>query len=61
MRDIDYDEAVEKANMLNCPVKEINCVDENSVHDSIKYLIAKIFLDDLDDKEKEELKNNLKE
>ena len=47
--------------MLNCPVKEINCVDENSVHDSIKYLIAKIFLDDLDDKEKEELKNNLKE
>ena len=61
LRDIDYDEAVEKANMLNCPVKEINCVDENSVHDSIKYLIAKIFLDDLDDKEKEELKNNLKE
>ena len=61
LRDIDYDEAVEKANILNCPVKEINCVDENSVHDSIKYLIAKIFLDDLDDKEKEELKNNLKE
>ena len=61
LRDIDYDEAVEKANILNCQVKEINCVDENSVHDSIKYLIAKIFLDDLDDKEKEELKNNLKE
>ena len=61
LRDIDYDEAVEKANILNCQVKEINCVDESSVHDSIKYLIAKIFLDDLDDKEKEELKNNLKE
>ena len=61
LRDIDYDEAVEKANILNCPLIEINCVDENSVHNSIKYLIAKIFLDDLDDKEKEELKNNLKE
>ena len=61
LRDIDYDEAIEKANMLNCPLKEINCVDENSVHDSIKYLIAKIFFDDLGDKEKEELKNNLKE
>jgi small GTP-binding protein len=61
LRDIDYDEAVEKANALNCSLREINCVDKYSVHDSIKYLIAKIFLDDLDDKEKEELKNNLKE
>ena len=61
LRDIDYDEAIEKSNAMNCQLKEINCVDNNSVHDSIKYLIAKIFLDDLDDKEKEELKNNLKE
>ena len=61
LRDIDYDEAVEKANALNCSLREINCVDKDSVHDSIKYLIAKIFLDDLDEKEKEELKNMLKE
>ena len=61
LRDIDYDEAVEKANVLNCSLREINCVDKDSVHDSIKYLIAKIFLDDLDEKEKEELKNMLKE
>ena len=60
LRDIDYDEAVEKANALNCSLREINCVDKDSVHDSIKYLIAKIFLDDLDEKEKEELKNMLK-
>ena len=61
LRDIDYDEAAEKANALNCSLREINCVDKDSVHDSIKYLIAKIFLDDLDEKEKEELKNMLKE
>ena len=61
LRDIDYDEAVEKAKVLNCSIREINCVDKDSVHDSIKYLIAKIFLDDLDEKEKEELKNMLKE
>ena len=61
LRDIDYDEAVEKANSLNCILKEINCVDENSVHDTIKYLVAKIFFNDLDDNEKEKVKNMLKE
>ena len=61
LRDIDYDEAVEKANSLNCILKEINCVDENSVHDTIKYLVAKIFFNDLDDSEKEKIKEMLKE
>ena len=60
LRDIDYDEAVEKANSLNCILKEINCVDENSVHDTIKYLVAKIFFNDLDDSEKEKIKETLK-
>ena len=61
LRDIDYDEAVEKANSLNCILKEINCVDENSVHDTIKYLVAKIFFNDLDVSEKEKIKEMLKE
>ena len=61
LRDVDFDEAEEKANSLNCVLKEINCVDENSVHDTIKYLVAKIFFNDLDDNEKEKVKNMLKE
>ena len=60
LRDIDYDEAEEKANSLNCTLKEINCVDEDSVHDIIKYLVAKIFFNDLDESEKEILKIYLK-
>ena len=61
LRDIDYDDSIEKANSLNCILKEINCVDENSVHDTIKYLVAKIFFNDLDDIEKEKVKEMLKE
>jgi len=61
LRDVDYDEAEDKANTLNCIFKEINCVDENSVHDTIKYLVAKIFLGELDDTEKENIKKILKE
>jgi small GTP-binding protein len=61
LRDIDYEDAVEKANNLNCLIKEINCVDEDSVHHTIKYLIAKIFFNDLDENEKENLKKILKE
>ena len=61
LRDIDYEEAEEKANSLNCILKEINCVDEDSVHDIIKYLVAKIFYNDLDEIEKDNIKNKLKE
>ena len=61
LRDIDYDDSIEKANSLNCILKEINCVDENSVHDTIKYLVGKIFFNDLDDIEKEKVKEMLKE
>ena len=61
LRDIDYDEAEEKANSLNCILREINCVDEDSVHETIKYLVAKIFFNDLDDIEKEKIKNILKD
>ena len=60
LRDIDYDEALEKANSLNCDLREINCIDEDSVHEAIKYLVAKIYYNDLDENEKENIKNILK-
>ena len=61
LRDVDYEEASEKANSLNCTLREINCVDEDSVHETIKYLVAKIFFNDLDEAEKENLKIMLKD
>ena len=61
LRDIDYDETIEKANSLNCVLREINCVDESSVHETIKYLVAKIFFNDLDDNEKDKIKDMLKQ
>jgi len=60
LRDVDFEEANEKSNSLNCTVKEINCIDETPVHDTIKYLVAKIFYSDLDDNEKEEIKRSYK-
>ena len=60
LRDVDFEEANEKSNSLNCTVKEINCIDEDTVHDTIKYLVAKIFFNDLDDNEKEEIKRSYK-
>ena len=61
LREIDYEEAKEKAKSLNCSFREINCVDENSAHDTFKYMISKIYFNDLDDKEKEEIIKNLQE
>ena len=61
LREIDFEEAKKKANLLNCSFREINCVDENSVHDTFKYLISKIYFNDLDDKEKEAIVKNLQE
>ena len=60
LRDVDLEEANEKSNSLNCTVKEINCIEEDLVHDTIKYLVAKIFFNDLDDNEKEEIKRSYK-
>ena len=61
LREIDFEEVNEKAKSLNCSFREINCIDENSAHDTFKYLISKIYFNDLDDKEKEEIAKNLQE
>ena len=58
LRNVDYEEANEKATLLNCELREINCIDEEMVHNTMKYLVAKIFFEDLDDTQKEQIKNN---
>ena len=58
LRNVDFEEANEKANSLNCELREINCIDEEMVHNTMKYLVAKIFFEDLDDEQKERIKSN---
>lgn len=56
LRNIDYEEALEKANSLNCEIREVSCIDTTSVKESIKYLIAMIFYQDLPENQKEQYK-----
>lgn len=59
LRNVDYEEANEKANSNNCELKETNCIDEDSVHNTIKYFVAKIFFDDLEEEERVRIKKEV--
>lgn len=62
LRNIDFDEAKEKALKLGFELKEINCNrDEEMVHNVMKNLIAKIYVDSLENYEKEKLIKQVKE
>jgi Ras-related protein Rab-11A len=47
LRNVDYEEGIEKANSLGCEFIEISCVDITSVKEAFKLLIAKIFFAEL--------------
>lgn len=57
LRNVDSEEANEKGTAFKCDVKETSCIDENSVQDCLKYLIAKIYYEELSEEKKEEYKN----
>lgn len=70
LRNIDKDEAIEKAENLKCEFMEVSCIDNcevepkselidqvESVQEAIKLLIAKIYYLNLSDKEKEKFQN----
>jgi small GTP-binding protein len=52
LKNVDYEEGLEKANSLNCEFVETSCVDLNSVKDALKLLIAKIYYNDLPETKK---------
>ena len=56
IRNVNYKDAKEKAKMIKCELKETNCVEVKLVEDIIKYIVAKIFYENLDDLEKERVK-----
>ena len=61
LRNITFTEARKKAEKLGCEIREMNCnEDENLVHYIMKYLISKVYYINLNDKEKEELKEKAK-
>ena len=56
LRNVDEEEAKEKAGSIKCDVRESNCVDEKGIQECIKYLIAKIYYEDLPEDKKEHYK-----
>ena len=62
LRNIDFSEASQKAFNLGYELKEINCNrDEESVHNVMKNLIAKIYFNNLNEDEKEKIRKKAKE
>ena len=59
LREVDEEKAQNKIKELKCEYKEANCVDDDSVHNVCKELIANIYINNLDDKEKQKIMNDL--
>ena len=59
LKEVNFEEVKNKSKKLKCDLKEGNCIDENSVKDIIKYFIANIFYNDLDDLDKDKIKNDI--
>ena len=56
---MNLEEVKNKTKKFKCEYKESNCIEENSVDNVIKYFVSSIYYNDLDDIEKEEIKNNI--
>ena len=54
---VSLEDAKNKAKKMKCEYKESNCIDENSVNNIIKFFISNIYYNDLDDIEKDKVKN----
>lgn len=52
LRNVDYEEGLEKANNLNCEFIETSCIDLTSVKEAFKLIVAKIYFNDLPDSKK---------
>ena len=56
---IEIEDAKLKSKGLRCNYRETNCVDENVVNETVKYFVATIYYNDLDDLEKDKIKNEI--
>ena len=56
---VNLEEVKNKTKKYKCEYKESNCIDENSVMNVVKYFVSSIYFNDLDDIEKEKIKNDV--
>ena len=56
---VSLEDAKNKTKKLKCECKESNCIDENSANNIIKFFISNIYYNDLDDIEKDKIKNEI--
>ena len=56
---VDIEDAKNKSKKFKCDCKEGKCVDENSISNIVKYFVARIYYNDLDDLEKDKIKNDI--
>jgi small GTP-binding protein len=59
LKNVDYEEGLDKAETLNCEFMETSCVDLNDVKQVFQLLIAKIYFGELNDNKKQLLKEML--
>ena len=59
LKNIELEEAKNKSKKFKCICKEGNCVDENTESDIIKYFVANIYFNNLDELEQEKIKNDI--
>jgi small GTP-binding protein len=59
LKNVDYEEGLDKAETLNCEFMECSCVDINSVRQALQLLIAKIYYSELSEVKKAQLKDIL--
>lgn len=57
LRNVEAEEAEEKADKLNCVFAETSCVDSQSVKDAFKLLLAKIYYNNLSEENKSYFKH----
>ena len=56
---VNLEDAKNKTKKFKCECKETNCIEENSVNNVIKFFVANIYYNDLDDIEKDKIKNDI--
>ena len=56
---VNLEDVKNKTKKYKFEYKESNCIDENSVNNIVKYFVSSIYYNDLDDLDKDKIKNEL--
>ena len=59
LKAVNLEDVKNKTKKMKCEYKETNCIDEISVNNVVKYFVSSIYYNDLDDIEKDKIKNDI--